>query len=410
VAAESDRGADGPAAAGEDADVGGAADAGVAGADAGGGVTGSAGACWARATAAADNSIRQSGAAFFIFLSCGKAQGRGMNRVILAAFVLCITANAPANATSLELPARNGRLHLIVVGDAGATHSRLRAGILAVQKAHGLDAIILAGDNFYPCGIRSLADPQWAKITEHFGPANVPIYAVFGNHDYGDAPHEKVPPQLCAAFGTNPGAELAANGKVPHWNFPAENYVVHSSVADFVMLDTQPVAMDWSTPYLGSGTSAQVTKFLQDSLSASSGPWRIVVGHHTLYSSGMHGRTNGFDQRHMRAALLPLLRAEKTDLYICGHDHDLELLGNLHHAGDPLFLVSGAGSGLDEMKARKPAALAIEPPTLWPPRVAAAYGFALLEIDRDELAITFYDAAGTAISERFSMKKGRSGH
>lgn len=326
-----------------------------------------------------------------------------MGRVILSVFLLAVTIDAAAADAILELPVQHGALRLIVVGDAGATHSRLRNGILAVQKAKGLDGILLAGDNFYPCGIRSLHDEQWTKITQHFGPANVPIYAVFGNHDYGDARHEGVRPQPCGTFGTDPLTEIRANGTVPHWNFPAENYRLHSAVADFAMIDTQPVAMDWAAPVLGSGTAEGVEHFLQQSLVAMKAPWRIVVGHHTLYSSGVHGRTNGFDQQHMRA-LLPLLQSQHVDLYICGHDHDLELLGNLQRRG-LLFLVSGAGSGLDEMKPRKPKALAVEPPTIWPQNVAPEYGFALLEIDAHELAITFYDPSGAAISSRFAVHK-----
>jgi tartrate-resistant acid phosphatase type 5 len=329
-----------------------------------------------------------------------------MTANIFLVLVLALAAGAPARAADaiLTLPTGGDTLRLIVVGDAGATHSRLREGILAVQKAKGLDGILLTGDNFYPCGVSSPTDPQWTKITEHFGPANVPIYAVFGNHDYGDAPHDQVKPPLCTDFATNPLAEIAANGKVERWNFPAENYVIRSALADFVMIDTQPVAMDWAKPFLGSGTATDVTSFLQQSLAASKAPWRIVVGHHTIYSSGVHGRTNGFDQQHTRR-LLPLLRAADVDLYICGHDHDMELLGKLRPGKDPLFLVSGAGSGLSEMKPRKPKVLAVEPPTIWPSPIAPMYGFALLEISRGELAITFYDQAGTAKSERFVLRK-----
>src|SRR5205814_2462463 len=54
--------------------------------------------------------------------------------------------------TTADLPVHAGRLRLMVVGDAGATHSALRAGMLVVQHDHPVDAILLVGDNFYPCG------------------------------------------------------------------------------------------------------------------------------------------------------------------------------------------------------------------------------------------------------------------
>jgi hypothetical protein len=61
-------------------------------------------------------------------------------------------------------------------------------------------------------------------------------------------------------------------------------------------------------------------------------------------------------------ALLPVLDASHgANLYICGHDHDLELVGD-ETGTRPWFLVSGAGSALDAMRPRSSA----EPPTIFP--------------------------------------------
>jgi hypothetical protein len=117
----------------------------------------------------------------------------------------------------------------------------------------------------------------------------------------------------------------------------------------------------------------------------------------------MHGRKNDATQQRMRA-LLPLLRKDRVDLYICGHDHDMELIGDLQHRdGDPLFLISGAGSGLDELRARKAAG---EPPTIYPRLPEKSYlGFAVLEIARHRLSITFYDRSGTQTAGPFILTK-----
>ena len=304
----------------------------------------------------------------------------------------------------VSLKVHGSAVRLLITGDAGATHSHLRAGILAVQRLQPIDAIVLVGDNIYQCGVSSTNDPQWSKITEHFGPAQVPIFPVLGNHDYGDPDAQRRKSAQCAQFATDPMAEIHATGVVPNWIFPYENYVVTTQFSDLLMIDTEPVAMNFTSPFLGSGTSASVTDWLHAHLQASTKPWRIVVGHHTIYSSGMHGRTNGFDQHNMRK-LLPMLENEKVDLYICGHDHDLELIGDLHHHKGPMFLVSGAGSGLDEMRARKPKALKTEPPTLFPDPVAPMYGFAVLEIESSRLIITFYDQAGVAQKHPFVIEK-----
>jgi predicted phosphodiesterase len=317
-----------------------------------------------------------------------------------ALLLLLLFASKPFTPV-VKLPSHDHLVRLIVTGDAGSTHSQLRAGILAVEKQSKIDGILLVGDNFYPCGVTSLADPQWSKITEHFGPANVPIFAILGNHDYGDPKPSTGPPKIVCGQ-PNPGAEVAASGRIAHWVLPSRHYLLANSLADIAMIDSQPIASAWTNGFLGSDTGDEETSWLAEQLGGSAARWRIVAGHHTIYSSGMHGRTNGATQRNMRK-LLPLFEREHVDVYICGHDHDMELIGNLHRHDEPLFLVSGAGSGLDEMKPRKSSD---EPATLWSPMPGKPFlGFAMLEITRSQLAITFFDASGVARSERFVLRK-----
>jgi hypothetical protein len=116
----------------------------------------------------------------------------------------------------------------------------------------------------------------------------------------------------------------------------------------------------------------------------------------------MHGRRNDATQRRMRA-LVPSLIEGHVDLYICGHDHDMELIGDLRRERGPLFLVSGAGSGLDEMRARKSPG---EPPTIYPlPPDKPYLGFAVVEVAPDHLSITFNNAAGAQTAGPFTITK-----
>jgi tartrate-resistant acid phosphatase type 5 len=305
-------------------------------------------------------------------------------------------------ATSIvHLPSHGHVVRLIVTGDAGGTHSQLRGGIPALEKRTPIDGIVLVGDNFYPCGVTSLADPQWSKITDHFGPAGVPIFAILGNHDYGDPQPTAGPPTIVCGH-PSPQAEVDASGRIAHWVFPARHYVLRNEFAELAMIDSQPIASAWMTGFLGSDAASDEVHWLTAQLETARVPWRVVVGHHTMYSSGEHGRRNGKNQRNMRA-LLPLLEREHVDLYICGHDHDMELIGHLKAGREPLFLISGAGSGLDEMKPRGDGS---EPPTIWPPTPHKPFlGFALLEITRSKLAVTFYDDAGHVRSSRYVLRK-----
>jgi tartrate-resistant acid phosphatase type 5 len=276
--------------------------------------------------------------------------------------------------------------------------------MLAVTKRMPIDAILLVGDNFYPCGVTSTFDPEWTKITQHFGATHLPIYAILGNHDYGDQ-QQRGGPDYWTCGHPDPQAEVKATGKVAEWEMPARNYMLHSRLADFAMIDTQPLALDFPKGYAGSLGADSEKAWIAGALADMHAHWHIVVGHHTMFSSGVHGRTNNATQTRVRE-LLPLLRENHVDLYICGHDHDMELLGDLQRGptSDPLFLVSGAGSGTNEMRPRR--ATVREPPTIFPQFPAkAVLGFAVLELDATHLTVTFYDHTGKQIGGPFTSRK-----
>lgn len=65
--------------------------------------------------------------------------------------------------------------------------------------------------------------------------------------------------------------------------------------------------------------------------------WKIVYGHHPIYSEGQHEDNNDKVEQ-----LLPVLR-DRADVYFAGHDHDMQHLrpeGRLH------FFVAGSAGKL----------------------------------------------------------------
>ena len=70
-------------------------------------------------------------------------------------------------------------------------------------------------------------------------------------------------------------------------------------------------------------------------LGTSQAPWKIVVGHHPVFSGGRHGNT-----KQLVATLKPLLEQFGVRAYINGHDHDLQ-----HIEVDGVhYLTTGAGA------------------------------------------------------------------
>jgi hypothetical protein len=283
----------------------------------------------------------------------------------MAAIVLGALGALAAELPEVRLEAPRGALRIAVAGDTGSGSESLAKAIAAAHAAQPLDAIILTGDNFYPCGVTSATDPRW-DLVRPLTAIGIPILPVLGNHDFcGDA---------------DPQAQIAATGSIPRWTFPAREYAVSTPFADFAMLDTTPFVFH---------RAAAPEQTIREALGGSAKPWQIVVGHHTIVSSGWHGYFPRDDVRRMRE-LLPTMLDAGTDLYICGHDHHVELI-----RGKVLYLVSGAGS--DPIPP-----VSLHARTLFPPEVRRErVGFAVLELSATELAIRFYDERGKPKSERF---------
>jgi tartrate-resistant acid phosphatase type 5 len=252
--------------------------------------------------------------------------------------VACATATPPV---AIEGPA-GPSLRLLAVGDTGEgpdeRGSHLATTIAAMRKVEGADAMLLLGDNIYRCGAKSTSDPEWQRVIAPLFAVGVPIYPVLGNHDWGRRE------QVGCTF-SNPAAQIQKTGTAGFelWRFPAPTYIVQTEIAELVMFDSSPIAENWPDEIgkalcpLRAALAAPKTK-----------PWRIVVAHHPLYSCGEHG--NDRATQNMRDALQTLLVESKVDLYVAGHDHDLELA--TAPVASPVFLVSGSGSKIRRRGAR----------------------------------------------------------
>lgn len=287
-------------------------------------------------------------------------------RLLTSALCLltCIAAAPAVDLPTVELPQKTVTLRFAVVGDTGDGPEEVARGIARLHAAAPLDAIVIAGDAFYPCGPKSPDDRVWERVRPlaEIGP---PLLPVLGNHDF------------CA--GSKPN--LQPNAAMPHWTFPARQYAVRTRLADFVMLDTTPFA---------AGKSNAPVDALRKGFNHA--PWRIAVGHHPLLSSGYHGHFPRAEHERM-LTLLPEMRREHIDLYLCGHDHHLELID-----ANPRMLVSGAGS--DPVPP-----ILLHARTLFPREAERVKGFAIVELDAHTMKIQFFDAAGGAKSGVFQFTK-----
>jgi len=285
---------------------------------------------------------------------------------LLLASVSCATGARESSGCrpEYEVPPRQGGvayLDLMAAGDTGSGddgQAAVAGAMKGYAQANPVELVLLLGDNFYEDGVSSTSDPQWlTKFEQMYDPGvlDMPFYAVLGNHDY---------------FG-NPAAQVDYTLQSSRWKMPARYYTFTHNLSDgttvgFFAIDTNTIESE----------PAQLA-WLDAALSASTARWKIVFGHHPAYSNGWHGDNAG-----LIAMLAPLLSARGADIYLAGHDHDLQVL---RPVGGVLYLVDGAGSRLRDTGCQANTVYA-----------ASSLGFMGLRISRDEL-VTFVVLAGSSI-------------
>lgn len=282
----------------------------------------------------------------------------------------------------LKKPA--GALHFLAMGDWGRNGENYQREVAAGmgKAAHDLGAafVIATGDNFYPYGVQSTADHHWISSFESVYTAqslHVRWYPVLGNHDYA----------------SNPDAQVAYSAISSRWSMPARYYSRRFlNGADSVLVifaDTDPMEKHLrgapydSIKYPAGGVEVQL-KWIEEQLAGSRARWKIVVGHHPLYTGGW--RRDSPDLHRLRAYLEPLMKKYSVDIYLAGHEHHLE---HIKPEGPTHYIISGAAS-----EAR--------PVTMLPgigKFAAAVQGFAAFSVQHDSVLIQFIDYRDRIIHE-----------
>jgi tartrate-resistant acid phosphatase type 5 len=302
----------------------------------------------------------------------------GLAATAVAAGTPALAATAAAGVDGAPSP---DRVSFLAIGDWGVDGEQDQTAV-ARRMANAAKTLsprftLAVGDNFYNDGVMSANDSRWRTSFEDIyfqRSLQVPWYAVLGNHDYNG----------------NPEAQVDYGRKGKRWRMPARYYKVAGAEvgfegADFFFLDTSPLIAAYA---LRPGSQQTINVLAQDGpaqlawldeqLGASTAPWKIVVGHHTIRSGGSaHGSTPD-----MIARVLPLLQKHGVRVYIGGHDHDMQ-----HIAADGLhYIQTGCGS-----EARPVAAMAGTRFCL------AQSGFSAFTLTPEALDVSFTDYRGKVV-------------
>jgi tartrate-resistant acid phosphatase type 5 len=290
------------------------------------------------------------------------------------------TVTKATDTLGIRLPLRPQTF--LVFGDWGQAGSTTQLPVAAQMDRYAgalkADGMIVTGDNFYPLGVSSVTDPQWQTAFEQvYTGKNLPpsFYVVLGNHDYG----------------LSPQAEIDYGKTHPRWVMPSRYYTRTFAVNGkndlrVIFMDTSPYVVE----YQQAGTYADLnqqnpvrqTAWLDSVLRVSTEPWKIVVGHHPFYSfSTAHG-----GQAELVQAVRPLFEKYGVQLYMDGHNHDLEYI---KPAGKTYYMVSGGGGALTTNISPY-----VNGDLLFGKGTA---GFSVVSVGSDSLHVAFIDAQGKVL-------------
>jgi len=235
-------------------------------------------------------------------------------------------------------------LNFIVMGDwgrNGADHQKQVAEQMGKTASEVRAQFIVAtGDNFYPSGVISKSDPLFKYSFEDIYTAfslQWDWYVVLGNHDYK----------------SNPDAQVEYSSISRRWKMPARYFSKTFNINNdptqqvlMLFIDTNPLIPEfYKNAEYGPATVTQdstkqkrwIEKTLKDA--PESVKWKIVVGHHPMYSGG--SRTDTYDTKAIRNSLKSVFEKYGVDAYLAGHEHSLQYIkppGATHH------FISGAAS------------------------------------------------------------------
>jgi 3',5'-cyclic AMP phosphodiesterase CpdA len=265
-------------------------------------------------------------------------------------------AGTPARAAG-----RDQRLRFLAVADTGSGNANQRAVGVQMAERHRqepVDLVLLGGDNIYPDGNLLDVERTFQKPYRELLRAAVPFHAVLGNHDI-------------RTDNGDPQVRYRPFGMGGRW------YSLRRGPVAFFLIDTN-VNARWQ----------HQMPWLKKALAASDAPWKVVVGHHPIYSAGLYG-----DDPVAIARLTPLFERHGVQLYVNGHEHNYER--TLGIRGTTYLTVGGGGAWLRPVVANSRSA-----------RAVSAYSFAELEVEGDALTIQAWDAGGTRLDRAVLARRG----
>jgi 3',5'-cyclic AMP phosphodiesterase CpdA len=245
-----------------------------------------------------------------------------------------------------------------VIADTGTSSKNQYAVGRAMTDYHQqnpFNTVLMVGDNIYNNGeiskIKAAFEIPYADLLQR----GVKFYAALGNHD----------------VRTDNGDRQV---EYPPFNMQGQHYYTHKhGDIQFFVLETSSIVNRQSS------TRSKQLAWFDRELAASTARWKIVYGHHNIYSAGVY-KVDPV----MKADVAPILKKHNVRLWINGHDHNYQRSKPID--GTTYLVCGGGGAGLYPVQAQS-----------WTAFAQSVYSFGIVEVYQDQLILTGINSQGETI-------------
>jgi tartrate-resistant acid phosphatase type 5 len=295
-------------------------------------------------------------------------------------------ASKPIIAKWSARPFPTDQVNFIVFGDFGngKPSQKDNAKTMAnyVQRT-GLqfNASLTVGDNFY-VKMKNVDDWQFQALFEDMYDAkrlNFPYFATSGNHDFEKADNGKTKVEL--------EQEYSALHPDSRWKYPSRWYRLDFPQGAKTPLVTA-LMLDSSMPRMTPAQWEEEKQWIDEQLGQSTARWKIACAHHPFFSNGSHG-----DNGVMQLEWGPIFKKHHLDMYVAGHDHDLQ---HLQVNGWPFSFVQAGGGGQPITDMRR---------DIRGPFSRKIYGFIHLHFEQDSADVRYVASPDAKIIHHFQRQK-----
>ncbi len=293
----------------------------------------------------------------------------------------------PVDATALK--ALDGKYSFMIGSDLGRNGYYEQKPIAEmmgeVADLADVEFIAALGDLHHYMGIQSVTDPLWItnfELVYSHPELQRPWFPTLGNHEYrGNT-------QAVIDYG-----QISRRWQMEGRYYSKEVEISDSVSALFVFIDTPSLIDKYrtNTEKYPDGANISIEKqlqWLENVLKNSKAKWKIVMGHHPIYTGT---NKDEIEQLNLQERLLPILEKYNVDMTFCGHIHNFQHLNIIDSKID--YFVNSSASQSREVEIKE-GQLASNPEP----------GFSLCTLEDSQITVTWINNDGKILYQ-YSRKR-----